>query len=91
MQLKSLFSPGRVAHEVSATQFEELNFLTLHPISYLTRMFKLGSTTKKLMQFMKNSAKCTSKDESDEMKNEYSLEKGYICLYAEDYTLEEGE
>ena len=43
------------------------------------------------MHIMKNSAECTSKDESDEKRNEYSLRKGYICLYAEDYTSEEGD
>ena len=75
MQPKSLFSPGRVAHEVSAAQFEELDFSILHPISYPTRTFKLGHAAKKLIQFMKNSAECTSKDESDEIKNEYSLRK----------------
>ena len=50
-------------------------FSTLHPINYPTRMFKLGHAAKKLIQFMKNSAECTSKDESDEIKNEYSLRK----------------
>ena len=37
--------------------------------------FKLGHAAKKLIQTMKNSAECTSKDESDEIKNEYSLRK----------------
>ena len=75
MQAKGLFSPGRVAHEASVAQFEELNCLTLHPISYPTRTFKLGHAAKKLIQIMKNSVKCTSKDENDEIKNEYSLRK----------------
>ena len=75
MQPKSLFSQGKVAHEASTAQFEELNCSTLHPISYPTQTLKLGHATKKLIQIMKNSAKCTSKDESDEIKNEYSLRK----------------
>ena len=90
MQPKSLFSPGRAAHEASTAQFEELNCSTLHPISYLTQTLKLGHAAKKLMRIMKNSAECSSKDESDEIKNIHE-EKGYICLYAEDYTSEEGE
>ena len=71
---KSLFSPGRAAHEASTTQFEELNCSTLHPISYPTQTLKLGHAAKKLTRIMKNSAECSSKDESDEIKK-YSLRK----------------
>ena len=75
MQPKSLFSPGKVAHEVSVAQFEVLNFSTLHLISYPTQTFKVRLAAKNFIQIMKNSAECTSKDESDEIKNEYSLRK----------------
>ena len=69
IQPKSLFSPGKAAHEASAAQFEELNCSTLHPISYPTQTLKLGHVAKKLMRIMKNSTECSSKDESDEIKN----------------------
>ena len=38
-------------------------------------MHNSGYATKKLIRFMQNNAKCTSRGQSGEIKNEYSLRK----------------
>ena len=55
-------------------------------INYPTQTPKLGHVAKKLIQIMKNNAECTSKDESDEIKNEYSLRKKAAYVYTQKIT-----
>ena len=82
MQPKSQFSSGYSSHKASApkspvAQFEELDCSThaTQPRNYSTQTLNSGYATKKLIWFMQNSAKCTSRGKSGEIKNEYSLRK----------------
>ena len=75
-------SPGVSSAQASspqspAAQFEELDCSTqaIQPRSCSTQTLNLGYVAKKLIRFMQNNAKCTSKGESGEIKNEYSLRK----------------
>ena len=56
-----------LAQASSPQQYEEINCPT--------QTLNLGHAAKKLIQIIKNNAECTIKDESDEIKNEYSLRK----------------
>ena len=82
MQPKSQFSSGYSSHKASAprspvAQFEELDCSThaTQPRNYSTQTLNSGYATKKLIWFMQNRAKCTSRGKSGEIKNEYSLRK----------------
>ena len=66
-QPRSQFSSGIQPTEPHQHGFEELN--------YSTQTLNSGHATKKSIRFMQNNAKSTSRGESGEIKNEYSLRK----------------
>ena len=66
-QPRSQFSSGIQPTEPQQHSFQELNCST--------QTLNLGHVAKKSIRFMQNSAKSTSRGESGEIKNEYSLRK----------------
>ena len=72
MQPKSQFSSGYSAHKASAPKSPASQF---EGPDCSTQTLNSGYAAKKLIRFMQNSAKCTSRGEDGEIKNRCSLRK----------------